>query len=103
MCPDASGVRAVNLLARLALAREIAQAENAILRLLSGIETGVAIGRTAEAYKSALRRHGRTILDAGGPEALAAAMDRLSDVPGRGTDRRAVLDRLWSDLGGMTE
>ena len=41
----------MNLFARLALAREIAQAENAILRLLSGIETGVATGRTAEAYR----------------------------------------------------
>jgi hypothetical protein len=93
----------VNLLARLALAREIAQAENAILRLLSGIETGVAAGRTAEAYKSALRRHGRTILDAGGPEALTAAMDRLSAIPGRGADRRAVLTKIWASLDEVSK
>ncbi|GJE53209.1 hypothetical protein GOFOIKOB_6285 [Methylobacterium tardum] len=93
----------MNLFAKLALAREIAQAEQAVLRLLGGIETGVATGRTAEAYRSAIRRHGRTILDAGGPQALAAAMDRISDVPGRRDERRAVLTKLWADLEGIRE
>lgn len=93
----------MNLLARLALARQIAQAEQAILRLLSGIETGVATGRTVEAYKSALRRHGRTILDAGGPEALAAATDRLCAIPGHGNARRAVLTKLWARLNEVSE
>ena len=41
----------MSLLAQLAIARQIAQAEQAILRLLGGIEVGVATGRTAEAYK----------------------------------------------------
>ena len=88
----------MNRLAQLAVARQIAQAEQAILRLLGGIETGVATGRTAEAYKSAIGRHGRAILDAGGPDALATVTDRISDVPGRAADRKALLATLWADL-----
>lgn len=93
----------MNLFARMAVARAIDQAEQAILRLLGGIETGVATGRTAEAYRSALRRHGRTILDAGGREALAAAMDRICNVPSRAAERRDVLTRLWADFDGARE
>ncbi|MGH1573787.1 hypothetical protein ACRAWG_28000 [Methylobacterium sp. P31] len=85
-------------LAQLAIARQIAQAEQAILRLLSGIESGVVTGRTAGAYKSTIRCHGRAILDAGGPDALAAVADRISDVPGRETDRRTLLADLWANL-----
>jgi hypothetical protein len=88
----------MNRLAQLALADQIAQAEQAVLRLLGGIETGVATGRTAEAYKSAIGRHGRAILDAGGRDALAAVTDRISDVPGREADRKALLAVLWADL-----
>jgi hypothetical protein len=88
-------------LAQLALARQIAQAEQAILRLLGGIETGVAAGRIAEAYRSAIRRHGRAILDAGGPDALAAVADRISDVPGLKADRRVLLAELWANLDGV--
>lgn len=88
----------MNPLAQLALARQIAQAEQAILRLLGGIETGVATGRTAEAYKLAIGQHGRAILHAGGRDALTAVADRISDVPGREADRKALLAVLWTDL-----
>ncbi|MCJ2048770.1 hypothetical protein [Methylobacterium sp. J-070] len=93
----------MNRLAQIALARQIAQAEQAILRLLGGLETGVATGRIAETHKSAIRRHGRVILDAGGRDALAAVADRISDVPGLEADRRALLAKLWSDLGKAPE
>jgi hypothetical protein len=90
-------------LAQLAIASQIAQTEQAVLRLLGGIETGVATGRIAEAYKSAIRRHGRAILDAGGPDALAAVADRISDVPGLEADRRARLAELWDDLRAIPQ
>ena len=93
----------MSLFAQIAIAHAIDQAEQAILRLLGGIETGVATGKTADAYRSAIRRHGRTILDAGGREGLAAAMERISDVPGRGADRRALLAKLWADFGTVAE
>lgn len=88
----------MNRLAQLAIARQITQAEQAILRLLGGIETGVATERTAEAYKSAIHLHGRALLNAGGPDALAAVADRISDVPGREADRKALLTMQWADL-----
>ncbi len=81
----------------------IAVAEEAVSRLLAGIECGDAAGRAAQAYRAALRRHGAAILENGGSEALATATDRLSAIPGREADRRAVLDRLWSDLEGRPE
>lgn len=94
---------AMSLLTQLAVAREIARAEEAIFRLLGSIETGVATGRTAEAYRAAMRRHGRTILDAGGPDALAAALNRISKAPGREAERRALLTELWAGLDGARE
>ena len=48
----------MNLFAKLALARQIAQAEQTILRLLGGIETGVATGRTARSPGNPYNRAG---------------------------------------------
>jgi hypothetical protein len=94
----------MTLLDDLAVRNRIVLAEEAVSRLLAGIETGAAVGKPAAAYRAALQRHGATILEKnGGPEALAAATDRLSAISGREADRRAVLDRLWSDLQGIRE
>lgn len=90
----------MTLLDAMAAQGRIALAEEATARLLAGIEAGDAAGRVAQAYHAALRRHGATILKNGGPEALETATDRLSAIPGREADRRAVLDQLWSDLEG---
>lgn len=93
----------MTLLEAMAVQGRIAVAEEAVSRLLAGIEAGDAAGRSAQGFKSALRRHGATILKNGGPEALTAATDRLSAIPGREADRRAVLTRWWSDIEEVTE
>lgn len=93
----------MNILEQLAVAREIDRAEEAVSRLLIGIEAGEATGRAAEAYKLALRRHGCSIMLSGGPEALDAATDRLCAFSGHGTDRRAVLTKLWANLDATTD
>jgi hypothetical protein len=66
------------------------RSKTATSKLLAGIEAGAATGRAAQAFKPALRRHGAEILKSGGREALAAATDRLSAIPGREAERRAA-------------
>lgn len=74
-----------------------------ILVVLAGIERHDPGAPAALAFRSALRRKGQDLTDAGGPAALADMLARIRAAdPGRADAREAIITAAWADLPGRS-
>lgn len=77
------------------------QVASSILVLVSGIERHDPSAPAALAFRSALRRKGQDLADAGGPAALADMLARIRAAdPDRADAREAVITAAWAGLPG---
>ena len=66
--------------------------------LFCAIEGAPSSGAVA-AYRAAIARHGRNLIDAAGPEALGAVRERVVALaPLHAEDRSAILAAAWASL-----
>lgn len=74
-----------------------------ILSLVSSIERHDPGAPAALAFRSALRRKGQDLADAGGPTALADMLARIRAADSDRADaREAVITAAWADLPGRS-
>lgn len=70
----------------------------AIDALLCAIEGRPAAGAVA-AYRAAITRHGRSLIENGGPEALDTVRERVATLsPLTAEDRREIMAQAWAGL-----
>ncbi|MCP1551650.1 MULTISPECIES: hypothetical protein [Methylorubrum] len=70
----------------------------AIDALLCAIEGNPAAGAVA-AYRAAITRHGRGLVETAGPEALDTVRDRVAALaPLTAQDRREIVAQAWAGL-----
>lgn len=70
----------------------------AVDALLCAIEAAPSSGAVT-AYRAAITRHGRSLIDVAGPEALGAVRERVvALVPLHAEDRRATIATAWASL-----
>ena len=73
----------------------------ATITLLAAIEGAPAGSPAAAAYRSALRRKGQALAEAGGPAALADVLTRVRTADTARADARdAIVDEAWAGLLG---
>lgn len=78
----------------------IETATKAIDALLSAIDGNPAAGAVT-AYRAAITRHGRGLIEAAGPEALDTVRDRIAAMaPLAAEARRATMAAAWTGLSG---
>ncbi|HEV2542937.1 MAG TPA: hypothetical protein VGU70_09300 [Methylobacterium sp.] len=66
--------------------------------LLSAIE-GVPSSGAVAAYRAAITRHGRNLIETAGPEALDEARERVAALsPHAAEDRRKTIAQAWAGL-----
>lgn len=96
-----AAARAARRLAAQATASTPEQLAASILVVLAGIERHDPGAPAALAFRSALRRKGQDLADAGGPAALADMLARIRAAdPGRADAREAVITAAWAGLPG---
>lgn len=70
----------------------------AVDALLCAIEGAPSSGAVT-AYRAAIARHGRNLIDAAGPEALEAVRERVVALaPLHAEDRSAIIAAAWASL-----
>lgn len=76
----------------------IEAATKAIDALLCAIEGNPAAGAVA-AYRAAITRHGRNLIEVAGPEALDTVRERVAALsPHAAEDRREIIGQAWASL-----
>lgn len=69
--------------------------------LLSAIEGGPSAGAVA-AYRAAITRHGRNLIETAGPDALDEARERAAALsPLAAQDRREIVAQAWAGLSPL--
>lgn len=75
-------------------------AAKALDALLCAIEGSPPSGAVV-AYRAAITRHGRNLMDEAGPSSLSEALARVrTAAPERADDRETVIAQAWADLPG---
>lgn len=69
----------------------------AIDALLCAIEGRPAAGAVA-AYRAAITRHGRNLIETAGPEALDTVRERVAALSPHAEDRREIVAQAWAGL-----
>jgi hypothetical protein len=72
-----------------------------LLALVIVVEGQPSAGPAAKAYQAAIRRNGEEAAQAGGSEAMEAALQFVMDAaPDRAERRESIIDKAWAGLPG---
>ncbi|MET3695356.1 hypothetical protein [Methylobacterium goesingense] len=74
---------------------------DALLSLVSAVESGPTTGPAVKAFQAAIRRKGEEASAAGGSEAMEAALRIVANAaPDRAERRESIIDKAWAGLNG---
>lgn len=72
-----------------------------LLALVIVVEGQPSVGPAVKAYRAAIRRNGEEAAQAGGSEAMEAALQFVRNAaPDRAERRETIIDKAWSGLNG---